>query len=48
MRYRFADNTALDLLSEWNHQLIRDEGHRNTMTIPELRDRMAAGKRVHA
>jgi GNAT superfamily N-acetyltransferase len=23
-----------------NHQLIRDEGHRNTMTIPELEKRM--------
>ena len=23
-----------------NHQLIQDEGHRNSMTVPELEDRM--------
>lgn len=40
MQYRFVDDSDLDLLAEWNHQLIRDEGHRNTMTIPELRRRM--------
>ena len=40
MQYRFAGDGDLDLLAEWNHQLIRDEGHRNTMTIPELRMRM--------
>jgi GNAT superfamily N-acetyltransferase len=38
--YRFAIDDDLDLLAEWNHQLIRDEGHRNRMTVPELRDRM--------
>jgi predicted acetyltransferase len=27
-------------LSELNHQLIRDEGHRNPMTVPELEQRM--------
>jgi GNAT superfamily N-acetyltransferase len=40
MEHRFATDTDLDLLAEWNHQLIRDEGHRNPMTVPELRDRM--------
>ena len=40
MEYRFAIDSDLDLLAEWNHQLIRDEGHRNPMTVPELRDRM--------
>jgi predicted acetyltransferase len=30
------------LLAELNHQLIRDEGHRNKMTIPELEVRMRA------
>lgn len=40
MEYRFATEADLDLLAEWNHQLIRDEGHRNPMTIPQLRDRM--------
>jgi GNAT superfamily N-acetyltransferase len=38
--YYFADETDLDLLADWNHQLIRDEDHRNPMTIPELRERM--------
>jgi predicted acetyltransferase len=28
------------LLAELNHQLIRDEGHRNRMTIPELEQRL--------
>ena len=40
MQYRMANNDDLDLLAEWNHQLIRDEGHRNPMTAPELRERM--------
>lgn len=38
--YRFATDADLDLLAEWNHQLIRDEGHRNPMTVPEMRERM--------
>jgi GNAT superfamily N-acetyltransferase len=40
MEYRFATEADLDLLAEWNHQLIQDEGHRNRMTVPELRQRM--------
>jgi GNAT superfamily N-acetyltransferase len=40
MKYRFAAESDLDLLAEWNHQLIQDEGHRNPMTVPQLRDRM--------
>ena len=40
MEYRFATDSDLDLLATWNHQLIRDEGHRNPMTVPELRERM--------
>ena len=40
MHYRPATDDDLDLLAEWNHQLIRDEGHRNRMTVPELRARM--------
>lgn len=34
--------TAADcaVLAEWNHQLIRDQGHRNQMTVPELEARM--------
>jgi GNAT superfamily N-acetyltransferase len=40
MEYRFASEQDLDLLAEWNHQLIQDEGHRNPMAIPELKQRM--------
>ena len=40
MEYHFTTDDDLDLLAEWNHQLIRDEGHRNRMTVPELRERM--------
>jgi len=40
MNHRIATPRDLDLLAEWNHQLIRDEGHRNPMTVPELRNRM--------
>jgi GNAT superfamily N-acetyltransferase len=31
---------AIELLAEWNHQLIQDEDHRNSMTISQLFDRM--------
>ncbi len=41
MQHRFATDDDLDLLAAWNHQLIRDEGHRNRMTVRELRQRMA-------
>jgi hypothetical protein len=36
MRHRFATSTDAAILGELNHQLIRDEGHRNRMSIPEL------------
>jgi len=39
--WHLATEFDLNLLAEWNHQLIRDEGHRNPMTVPELRQRMA-------
>jgi predicted GNAT family acetyltransferase len=38
--WRYANDTDLGQLADWNHQLIRDEGHRNRMTVPELEDRM--------
>jgi GNAT superfamily N-acetyltransferase len=41
MEHHFATDNDLDLLAEWNHQLIRDEGHRNSMTVMELRERMS-------
>ncbi len=40
LTWREASNSDLGLLAEWNHQLIRDEGHRNPMTVEELAARM--------
>ncbi|MDB6093517.1 MAG: GCN5-related N-acetyltransferase [Verrucomicrobia bacterium] len=40
LSWRHAAAGDLDLLAEWNHQLIRDEGHRNPMTVMELKERM--------
>ena len=40
MKWRISTDQDFDLLAEWNHQLIADEGHRNPMDIPELRERM--------
>jgi predicted acetyltransferase len=40
MTFRRANLDDCALLAELNHQLIRDEGHRNKMTVPELEQRM--------
>ena len=40
MTFRHATLEDRPLLAELNHQLIRDEGHRNQMTVPELEQRM--------
>jgi predicted acetyltransferase len=40
MNFRHATFNDCALLAELNHQLIRDEGHRNKMTVPELEQRM--------
>ena len=40
MTYRQATTNDCPVLAELNHQLIRDEGHRNRMTVPELEHRM--------
>lgn len=40
MTFRLATPDDCPLLAELNHQLIRDEGHRNRMTVPELEQRM--------
>jgi predicted acetyltransferase len=40
MIHRIAGKKDVDLLAEWNRQLIQDEGHRNTMSVEELRKRM--------
>jgi GNAT superfamily N-acetyltransferase len=40
MRFRFATLDDCALLAELNHQLIRDEGHQNPMTVSQLEERM--------
>ena len=40
MRHRIANLGDSEILGELNHQLIEDEGHRNSMTFPELVERM--------
>lgn len=40
MNFRRATPDDYPRLAELNHQLIRDEGHRNKMTVPELEQRM--------
>jgi predicted acetyltransferase len=40
MTFRRATLDDCTLLAELNHQLIRDEGHRNPMTVSELEQRM--------
>lgn len=40
MNYRFAGNSDVHCLAVMNHSLIRDEGHRNQMTIDQLASRM--------
>ena len=41
MEHRFASDGDLDRLATCDAQLIADEGHRNAMTVAQLRDRMA-------
>lgn len=41
MRYRYASIDDASLLAEMNFRLIRDEGHRNPMTVCQLEDRMS-------
>jgi len=41
MEYRPATPADAATLAAMNHQLIRDEGHRNPMTVAELEARMA-------
>ncbi len=40
LTHRKACADDLNLLVEWNEQLIQDENHRNNMSRAELRDRM--------
>ena len=41
LEYRFATQEDAALLAEMIQQLIRDEGHRNKMTLPQLQQRMS-------
>src|SRR5205823_3421341 len=40
LTHRLARLADVPLLAQMNHQLIRDEGHENPMTSPELAARM--------
>lgn len=40
LSWREATDSDIGLLAEWNYQLIRDEGHRNSMNAEELAVRM--------
>jgi GNAT superfamily N-acetyltransferase len=40
LRHRAATSKDHARLAELNHQLIRDEGHRNAMTVPQLEERL--------
>lgn len=40
LSWRPAATPDVPLLAEWNHQLIRDENHRNTMTVDQLAGRL--------
>jgi hypothetical protein len=42
MRHRIAKVEDSEILGELNHQLIKDEGHRNSMRVSELVERMRA------
>ena len=41
MEFRDATPADAAVLADLNRQLVRDEGHRNRMTLPELEERMA-------
>ncbi len=40
MEYAIATHADAAMLARFNQALIRDEGHRNRMTLPELEERM--------
>jgi len=41
LNHRSANENDLELLAIWNKQLIEDEGHDNSMTVAQLRERMS-------
>ena len=40
LSWHYVSDADIALLAEWNHQLIREEGHRNPMTVEQLAGRM--------
>lgn len=40
LSFRDASDADVPLLADWNQRLIREEGHRNSMTLEQLQDRM--------
>src|SRR6185295_5473286 len=40
MSFRYAEVSDAALMAGMNHDLIRDEGHRNRMSVAELESRM--------
>ncbi|MCA9194195.1 MAG: GNAT family N-acetyltransferase [Planctomycetales bacterium] len=40
IEFHLATINDAELIAEMNEKLIRDEGHRNAMSLPELTDRM--------
>lgn len=40
LKPRFASLDDCSMFAEWNHQLIRDEGHHNPMNVAQLEERM--------
>jgi hypothetical protein len=41
LEFRFVKESDVPWLAKMNQQLIRDEGHRNRMTLPQLEQRMS-------
>jgi GNAT superfamily N-acetyltransferase len=41
LEFRYAADSDIPWLAKMNQKLIRDEGHRNKMTLPELERRMS-------
>ena len=41
LEFRYATQEDVNLLAEMNQQLIHDEGHRNKMTLSELKQRIS-------
>jgi hypothetical protein len=48
MKFRAATMEDCALLAQMNHELIRDEGHRNRMDISELDLRNCSGENMNA